>query len=247
MISRRKKPAELVFRIDTFTPETLPLDKLTQYLVELAAIYGDVSAIHFKSVEKGSAALKQTVEPDAVDPLKNRLEAISRQKAAVEAMAAYDRLDILLRRDECVAHISLNGAKLLTFKGRNRPVPEVIGPVIQLDYLDGELIRVGGRDATVPVHLRDVDGVIYPCTANIALAKSLGPFLYSQVRLVGTAHWFRHENGEWQLDHFRVDNFKPLDELNLVDAVTKIRETRAEWDNETLVQLNRLRGRESDD
>ncbi len=242
MAGKNKDPHELVFRIDAFTPETLPLDRLAQYLAQLAALYGNPKSIHLESVRDGSAKVRTRVDPPAVDPTKSRLEAIARQSAPDDAMKAFAQVDEMLRRDGAIGTVTLGGTKLLQFPGRTATGPERIGPVVQLDSLDGELIRVGGKDSTVPVHLRENDGNIHACTANMAIAKQLAPYLYTQIRVAGSAHWFREESGTWTLAFFRIDSFTPLEELSLVDAVARFRQQDGHWDNEVLSAIGGIRG-----
>lgn len=38
----------LDFSIDVFSPETIPMSRLAEYLYELAALYGSQAFVHFK-------------------------------------------------------------------------------------------------------------------------------------------------------------------------------------------------------
>ena len=56
------KPREYRFETDAFTPETIPLYRLSQYLGDLARMMGQETNVHLVKVEKGS-----TVPVIAVD------------------------------------------------------------------------------------------------------------------------------------------------------------------------------------
>jgi len=65
----------------------------------------------------------------------------------------------------------------------------------QPGVLDGVLIRVGGRDDTVPVHLRDGER-IHLCHAARDMAKRLAVHLYGPVlRVQGNGRWKRDADG----------------------------------------------------
>ena len=45
---------DITFRIDVFSPETLPMGRLAEYLAHLSTLYGQKEKVHFKGIEKGS-------------------------------------------------------------------------------------------------------------------------------------------------------------------------------------------------
>jgi hypothetical protein len=49
---------EYRFRIeDSYTPATLPMERLADYIAVLARLLGDQANVHFRGVEHGSAVL----------------------------------------------------------------------------------------------------------------------------------------------------------------------------------------------
>ena len=58
-------PVEYVLRIDAFTPDTMPMARLAEYLGALARLLGHAEHTHFVRLEEGSAKLVHRV--DAVD------------------------------------------------------------------------------------------------------------------------------------------------------------------------------------
>jgi hypothetical protein len=100
----------------------------------------------------------------------------------------------------------------------------MLGPVDQPDYLDGELIHVDGA----AIHLRE-NGITYQCTTNEPLAAKLAAYLHKQpVRLFGRASWIRHEATGWQLQRFVVEDFVPLEDTPLGQALSELEELRSE-------------------
>ena len=53
---------EYLFKIEAFTPETMPMARLAKYLTELAAILGESKSVHLIRIESGSTALVHKIE-----------------------------------------------------------------------------------------------------------------------------------------------------------------------------------------
>ena len=108
-------------------------------------------------------------------------------------------------------------------KDNKMPDPEFF-LVTQPDYLDGELIHVGGEDEPLSIQLRE-EGTIHKCTTDTATAKKLGAYLDGPpVRVFGTATWNRREAGGWQLKTFVIENFMPLENKTLQEALSQFEE-----------------------
>jgi hypothetical protein len=89
--------------------------------------------------------------------------------------------------------------------------------------LDGMLIRIGGRDDTIPVWLKDGE-VVYNCQVREEVARRLGPYyLTGTLRVHGSGKWMREENGAWILQQFDIEDFEVLDDSPLADVVGKLR------------------------
>ncbi len=234
----------LTFKLNGFTPQTLPLNVFAEYVSGLAALLGNPKDCHFVRVGKGSAKLVHDVDRDAIPEVRQRIHNVQLHEAPQEVLEAFFRVNQLLVRDRTTASISLGPSKLIEFPGSKMGLKSPIGPISQPDYLDGQLIRIGGKDETVPVQIRDEDGQIYSCTANVALARELSPYLYRQtIRLNGTGSWFRYGDGKWVLHFFRIDGFDKLDDSPMADAVAAIRNgiTAPEWPENIHKSLAELR------
>ena len=92
--------------------------------------------------------------------------------------------------------------------------------VIQPDYLDGKVVHT----ETDAVHLSE-NGTIHKCTATAEVAGRLSAFLNrGVVRAFGTADWTRSEAGAWQLRQFSIEEFMPLEDTNLAEAIAQLDE-----------------------
>ena len=219
------EPVEYIFRIDAFTPETLPMARLAEYLAQLAKLIGHPDNTHLIRIESGSARLVHRV--DAVDAPKvaNRLSEITSGSGPREAQVALKKLDELLANDNAEGQLlEINGRVVIPFPGRNRPKPLAFPSVRQSGTIEGQVVSVGGKDKTAHVILQD-GGVIY---SGISLdrdaAKELAKFLYGpKLRLIGIGRWERTTDGMWKLIDFRVDKFELLDDRPLSETLNDLR------------------------
>ena len=189
---------EYRFKIDAFTPETLPMKRLAEYMDELATLFGSQERVHFLRLEKGSATLVQMVEHEHIPKVKERLEGVKRRNAPQDAIDAYSIIDKMLAQDNAtgILEAKLLGnrktAKIIEFPGRNRESVEQFGPVTQQGTIDGVLVRIGGTDETVPVLLLEEDKIRRYCTCTREIARRLAPYLFAgTLRVFGTGTWRR--------------------------------------------------------
>lgn len=215
---------EITFRISSWTPETLPMARLGQYLVELARLYGEPANVHFKRVRKGSAVLVSSVDEPAVPKVERRLNQARSPEAPAEIAQAFGQIDQMLADDNATGAVRVGRSNnVVVFPGRNRPAPVAYGLVRQDGFLDGELVRIGGRDRTVHLQLQDGDRVHGNIMTDRETARSLGKLIFGPtLRLWGAGSWRRSPAGDWTVEAFRVARFEVLDDRDLVEAVSAL-------------------------
>lgn len=216
---------EYTFRIDVFTPDTLPMARLAEYMAALADLFGHKESTHFARIEEGSARLVSRVEEQDSPKVERRLEAVANSNAPHGAAKAYKILDDMLAEDNAVGEvIGPKGAVIIPFPGRARPKALTFPAFRQDGSIDGQIVSIGGRDRTAHVTLQD-SGITY---TNIDLsrdvARELAKHLYgTKVRLFGSGRWERHPEGAWKLLSFTVDRHELLDDAPLVAVLAEIR------------------------
>jgi len=137
----------------------------------------------------------------------------------------------------------MTGAEVIRFPGREEDAGETFIAVRQHGSIDGEVIRIGGKAALIPVTLQSEDQTFSYCFAQRPLAKELGHRLFEPVRLFGTGRWTRNRNGVWDLDHFVIDRFEVVANEPLSSVLTDLRAIPGgDWDNGALRELQELRG-----
>lgn len=241
--TKAPRAAEYRFKIDAFTPETLPMARLAEYMAEIATILGEPRSVHFVRLEGGSTTLVHRIEHEAVPKVVERTQRIRYGDGPRDGQTAYRKINRFLREDNASAVLrkGKSGARILEFPGTAEAEQE-FPSVNQFGSVTGTLIRIGGSTDTVYV-LMESEGVQIPhCHTNRHLAKNLAQYLFETVRLHGQGYWMRDDEGVWSLKHFRIDSFETLSNDTLSAALTELRAVAGEWDRGTLKDLRAIRG-----
>jgi hypothetical protein len=227
--SMTKKPIQYEFKIDAFTPQSLPMARLAEYMSDLAMLLGNTEKVHFVRLKKGSATLVHQIEWEAAPKVYERIRAIRQSEAPPDVMKAYSSIDRRLASDNAVGFLmEPSRHKVLEFPGRSRPESDSYGPFTQPGSLDGIPIMVGGKLDPVPVHLEEGD-IVHPCYASRAIAKRLAQYLFvSAVRAAGNGRWHRDPDGIWIMDRFTITEFSLLTDDSLEETIKKIRTAAGE-------------------
>lgn len=210
---------EFDFRISAYTPETMPMDRLARYMGELSVLMGSAAHVHFAGLRKGSTRLLVRVEPEDAPKVSARLALAKRSDAPADLVRIVHSVNALLREDGASGWLHQGAARIYVFPGIKEAIPKRLGPIKEAGVLDGEIVRVGGKDKTIHILLIGPDEQEYKLWTNSReLAKSLANHLYNPVRVTGTGSWSRSEEGKWELDSFNVHGFSPIEERSLIEA-----------------------------
>lgn len=239
-------PQTYDFRIDIWKPDTLPMSRLADYLGKLALLFGNKEHVHFMKVRKGSAIPEILVDEPAVPKVAARLKLASNPDAPEDLVRVSRDINRMLRDDNATGILRLKGgAKIIDFPGKKTPLAEE-AVVFEFGELDGVVIKIGGKDETVPVLLEGEDGVFYPCNTDRETARKLAPYIFGgSVRIAGRGKWRRTEERSWELEKFDIKTFELLDETSLVDVITAMRAIEgSDWNglDDPQAELKRIRG-----
>jgi hypothetical protein len=245
---------ELRFKIEgkvdgvDLSPHTIPMARLALYLVDLAQLLGYRDCVHLISVAEGSAMPVIHIDPEEVHRITQRIRHAQRGMGPQDANRAYKKIDNKLREDQASATIInfSEKADVIEFPGIKSDLPQAYGPIRERVSLVGELKRVGGFDPTIPIHLQRADGAIFYCDADALIAKQLAPLYARMVRVHGMATYSRGKEGEWKIDHFRIQSFdpEPLSDEGFSTTIEKLRAVPgSEWPNivDPLEELRKIR------
>src|SRR5262245_47695381 len=111
------------FRIaDTYTPATLPMERLAEYMTALAALLGEGAGVHFGGMEHGSVVLLANADEPVRPKVHDRIRALRDGNAPNDALKAFHQLDNLLRRDNATGTLASETQEVvIVFPGRTRP------------------------------------------------------------------------------------------------------------------------------
>lgn len=218
------------FHIDAYSPSTIPMASLAEYMTILANLFGYKSSVHFLALEEGSTTLVQRVDREDVPKVERRLQGVRANDASPDAMKAYNKLNKKLADDNAAGSlIDHEGAEIIYFPGKGKPQSPAYGPIKQQGSLDGVMYKIGGKDSKIPVHLL-AEGESYACVTTKGLARQLSPHLFRYVRVHGNGRWSRDEEGNWIMERFDITDFELLKDDSLAETVRQLRAVEgSEW------------------
>jgi hypothetical protein len=210
------------FRIEPFTPETLPLARLAEYCAELAVLLGNKENVHLLGIEKSSTIPVVGIDWVAVPKVEQRLKDVRAGFGPEDAHRAFKNINQKLATDNASGQLfqDIKRGAILVFPGH---ASQVLGPFYQPGTVDGELIKLGGEGKVVPIHLLS-EGKPVICHASREIAKRMAPYIFeASLRVYGTGRWERDVDGNWQMSKFKIEKFVRLEEISLVDTVEKLK------------------------
>lgn len=218
-------PTRYEFVIKDWSPSTIPMRRLAQYLEKLSALSGHPDRVHFEKVVPGSVKPVFQVERFVAPAVLHRFHAANDGTIA-EAVAIGAEINRMLRQDNTWGALKVyRGPNIVQFPGIKVPLSEEVS-VVESTELDGVLIRIGGRDSSVPVGIES-EGVYLRANTTRDLAKALAPHIFEGVlRFFGSGKWTRGADGVWKLETFNVSNFEVLDGKSLKDFVSDMRSVK---------------------
>ena len=234
------------FKIDPFTPETIPMARLIEYMREIVALFGEADNVHFVKLEKGSCVAVENVAIEAVPKVEERISKAKRSDGPTEPIQAIKNINRMLR-DDNGSGVLARGRKaiILKFPGREEK-PIEFGQISAEGSLDGFVNRIGGDSDPCPIHLKSADGLqVYLCDADREIAKQLGRYIFdNEIRVRGVGRWSRTDEGDWTLERFRIRGYEVLKDLPLTAAVAELRGVpNSDWSKvaDPWAELNRIR------
>lgn len=230
--------AEFEFRIEGYSPDTLPLERLAEYLLGFAQLLGSKDGVHFGSVEKGSVRLVAKVDQEALPVVSPRVRSAATGEGGKDARAAYARLNDLLGKDGVVAALTLPGNRVIPFPG-TKPPAKPIGPLRQPTSLQGRLVRLEGNGNLVGVGIDDGSDIAGRIVVKADLARQMAAYFHTHVRLSGDGKWRRNAEGQWDLEQLDVASFEPLEDEPIGEVLRKAGQMLPEGSARDAVQIIR--------
>lgn len=230
MARKPKHKREFRFTIDAFTPSTIPMLRLAEYMQDFAILLGNEKSVHPGGIEEGSTVLVALVEWEAEPKVRERLRAVRNRDANDRVMETAARLDNRLAEDNAKGIIAdPTGAKVITFPGRDRFQMPAFGPVNQPGVFQGVPIKIGGENDPVPVHLEDGNEK-HIVLAKRGLAKEIAGHLFTAVvRVEGVGRWLRNAGGAWEMQSFYAHSMRVIEDADIRKNIGQLRSIESGW------------------
>ncbi|MEA2745475.1 MAG: hypothetical protein QOG25_3846 [Acetobacteraceae bacterium] len=222
---------ELEFVIPAYTPETMLLDRLLQYLQQIGEVVGAAEDMHLVRIEPSSTKPVFKMPTPIAIRARERIAAVRGGGGGTQIQrAAYNRIRQMVKKD---------GGKPASLQDRTGvildfpPNLEEVGAILevrQASNFDGTLLRVGGVGEPIPVLMQDLAGDIFSgFSAPKSLAKTMAKLLFEPIRVSGIGSWDRSPAGEWKLNKMLIQTYEPLGDETLVEVFQKLRSVSVVW------------------
>ena len=221
---------EIEFVIPAYTPDTMPLDRLLDYLRQIGDVVGAPQDLHLVRIEASSTKPVFSVAIPAAAQVRERAAAVRAGRGTNKQRNAYNQIREMVRLDGGVpASLKDRTGVILDFPPHGQEIGTISG-VRQASSFDGSLIRVGGVGDNVPLLMQDLGGEVFSgFSAPKAIAKAMAPMLFEPLRVTGVGSWERSAAGEWKPSKMLVQSFEPLGGETLADVFQKLRAASVTW------------------
>lgn len=231
------------FTVPGYTPETMPLDRLIEYLNELAVILGSPSDLHLVQINRSSTKPVLLARHEVAHKVRARAREVWAGGGPPRSQAAFRRIRRLVAEDGGKpAVLATKSEKIIEFQGEELNEDQVVSAVRQPTTVSGELVRIGGTGELAQVLIQDFSGkVITGCTVDKVTATKLAAHIYKPVRLHGVGSWSRNERGVWDLARMHVQSFDSLEDVPIDEVLEEAGAATAEWPNDLAERLLAMR------
>jgi hypothetical protein len=200
----------------------LSLDDFADLAKRLADLLGEQERVHFGALKDGSARILAKVDHSARQDVFVQLAKIRLGASSAKVTKMNDYLGSKGWRGELK---NVEGTVIIAFPGTPQKQPEQVQTVYQPDSLIGQVIKIGGKDDTVPMTLKTPDGAFIDVNVKgREEARKLAQHLFgADIKVNGNATWIRNEEGQWTCSSMEVLSFEETEGSLLVDLFEDLR------------------------
>lgn len=234
---------ELEFVIPAYTPETMPLPRLLEYLTQIAAVVGVADDMHLIRIEKSSTKPVFKMPRETAARARERADAVRLGRGNQAQRTAYERIRQMVRRDgDKPASLSDRSGVILSFFPEEPP-DAVVATIRQPTTFDGALTRIGGVGDYSAVQMQDVSGKVYSgFSAPRSLAKAMGGLLFEPLRVTGIGNWERTRAGHWNLSKMLIQSYERMEDSAAEDIILRLHAAKVDWPEDADALLASERG-----
>lgn len=240
----KNKSIEYIFRIDVFKPDDAPMLRVAEYLLEFARLLDVPEHVHLERLSASSLNLHAVADYVAEPRIADRIADCGMKGS--DAYKIQQKINSMLAKDNAIGElyrkpVGQETAKIIHFPGREFPKPREF-KVKQQGSIEGILVKLGGKDASIHGELDMGDGQYQRCSMRKTLAYEIAPHMFREpLRLQGDGTWRRDEEGVWHIEDFKAQSFEVLRDLALPEALQHLREVPLQWGEDMTQELRQLR------
>lgn len=204
------------------TPENLSAYALSQYIESLIILLGgkkNKDTFTFKGLTEGSACLAMESN-QSYESVENKTPQI-------------DKVNDILASNGHKAELKKDGNIIYAFNGIKE---ESIIELYQEASFYGQVIKIGGKDETIPLALKDNEGNIVNLTIkDKTLAKEIGQYYLGQeIECKGQGVLIKNKKNKWlpATGKFIVSSFEVMDDISIIDWITQFQSLPSNWKKE---------------
>ena len=221
---------ELEFVIPAYTPETMPLDRLLQYLQQIGDVVSVPKEMHLVRIDQSSTKPVFKMPTPMAIQARERAAAVRSGSGTQVQRAAYNRIRQMVKKDGGTpASLKDRTGIILDFPPTIEEIGAISG-VRQASSFDGSLLRVGDVGDFTPILMQDLAGDVFSgFTAPKDLAKTMAKLLFEPIRVTGIGSWDRSPTGEWKLGKMLIQAYEALSDESLDQVFQKLRGVPVTW------------------
>src|ERR1700733_6952053 len=96
---------EYRLKINAYSPETMPMKRLAEYLADLAMLFGDESHVHLVGIEASSTCPVVLVDWEAEPKIAERVQKARNREGPEDAQRAVENINSRLKKDNASADL----------------------------------------------------------------------------------------------------------------------------------------------
>jgi hypothetical protein len=235
---------EYRLKINAYSPETMPMRRLAEYLADMAILLGEEQNVHLIGIESSSTCPVFLIDWEAEPKVIDRVQKARNDEGPEDARRAITNINARLRKDNASADlVNPQSSKVLEFPGVKAEKPLEWPSINQAAELYGIPVWIGGRTDQSNVDLLDGDQE-WKCVTSRAKAITIAHHLYTAtLRVYGKGRWRKTPGADWELERFVIEDFDVMKATNLEKTIQELRNVKAGWKslNDPLGQLDAIR------
>lgn len=214
--------------LEGFTPDTIPMSRLAEYLRQMAKMLGYEGAVHFQRVENNCTALVAKIDPRTAGKVRAQVRAIREKKAPADAMNASAAINRMVAEDKTTGLLREQKGVVIRFPG-TRPAQNMALEVPDEGTVIGYLYMLSDAGREFHARIKLESGNTLMCTVTDEIAKKLRSHLFETVKVSGPGIWARDTDGAWAALKLEIKEVVPVKSTSLRSVIDELRQIDIDW------------------